>query len=82
MNISFSYFGVPIPSLTHEKQALELPSGATIDQLMGLIDETLDESADGLLTKATFLVNKMGAKRDCVLHDGDDVIILFPIGGG
>lgn len=37
MMIHFSYFGVPLASLTHEKQALELPSGATIDQLMGRI---------------------------------------------
>lgn len=82
MIISFSYFGVPIPSLTHEKQEIELPPGATIGQLMDVIDQTLEESAEGLLDKATFLVNKMGAKRDTVLNDGDDVIILFPIGGG
>lgn len=82
MIIHFSYFGVPIPSLTHEKKELELPNSITIEELMNIIGEKLDESEEGLLTKATFLVNKMGAKRDRVLHDGDDVIIMFPIGGG
>ena len=82
MIISYSYFGVPIPSLSHEKQEVELAIGATIDQLMDIISEGIEESSSEMLQKATFLVNKMGAKRDNVLNEGDELIILYPIGGG
>ncbi|WP_042462735.1 MoaD/ThiS family protein [Neobacillus dielmonensis] len=82
MIIHYYYFGVPIPSLTHEKQAVEIPSGTTIDQLMKVIGETIEDSASEFLNKASFLVNKMGAKREAVLKDGDEVVILYPIGGG
>lgn len=82
MNINYSYFGVPIPSLSPEKKELELPTGATIDQLMDLIGEEMEESSTEMLKKATFLVNKIGAKRNSVLNESDEIIILYPIGGG
>ena len=82
MIINYSYFGVPIPSLTHEKQEMELPTGANIDRLMNLISEGIEEASSEMLQKATFLVNKTGAKRDYILNDGDEIIILYPIGGG
>lgn len=82
MNILYSYFGVPIPSLSHEKQGIELPTDATIDQLMDLIGEEMEESSIEMLKRATFLVNKIGAKRNTVLNDRDEIIILYPIGGG
>jgi molybdopterin converting factor small subunit len=80
--ISYSYFGVPVPPLTHEKQEILMPLGSTINELMETICEGIEESSNELLKKATFLVNKTGAQRNFVLNDGDEVIIMHPIGGG
>lgn len=82
MKVQYSYFGVPMPSLTHVKQEVELPTGATVDQLMNVINEIIQDNTGELLSKATFLVNKTGAKRDSVLNEGDEIIIMYPIGGG
>jgi molybdopterin converting factor small subunit len=80
--IQYSYFGVPVPPLTHEKQAVELPVNATIDQFMDIINEKIDDPTGKLLDEATFVVNNIGAMRETVLHDADKVIIMHAIAGG
>lgn len=82
MIVQYCYFGVPIPPLTHETQTAELPADSTIERFMETINTTIDDTNGNLLEEATFMVNKMGATRETVLHHGDEVIIMHAIGGG
>lgn len=82
MIIKLRYFGIPIASLSHELQQIELPPNTTIEQLLKLISKKIENRDDELLKSATFLVNKAKAEKYTVLNDGDEIIILVSIGGG
>ncbi|WP_077212010.1 MoaD/ThiS family protein [Bacillus dakarensis] len=82
MKVIYRYFGVPVPVLTDEKKEIEIGIGSTIDELMNVLCADMEEASSEMLQKATFLVNNIGAKRETVLNDNDEIIILNPIGGG
>lgn len=82
MVIKFSYFGISTPILSQEKQEIELPAGATVEQLVYSISDRVEDAVSEILSAASFIVNNIGAAKDTVLHDEDDVIILYAIGGG
>jgi molybdopterin converting factor small subunit len=82
MNVQVNFFTIDIPNL---KEAVDftLQDGATINTLLQACatDERVNVKYDNLKI-ASFLVNKVSAKIDKVLHDGDKVIILRPFAGG
>lgn len=82
MNIKFSYFGINTPILSKVKQEIELPTGATIEKLVDSMSDRVEDSAIDILESASFMINSIGAKKDAVLNDNDDVIIMYAIGGG
>jgi sulfur carrier protein ThiS len=77
--IKIKYFGVETTSLP---LTIELPENSTIEILLDYISEIINDSIDSLLRSAVFLVNKSRADKETVLHDKDEVHILYILGGG
>lgn len=78
MKIKLKYFGfgqAPLPEF------MELAEGTTIEGLIQLIKDQLEAPLEYLST-STFLVNNSKADRNTILKDGDEVLILHPLGGG
>ena len=82
LKIKLKHFGIPASKLNGANQEIQLPSDATIQQLIDVISNKAGYSESDMLKYATFLVNKSYAKNDTVLNDGDEVLILYTIGGG
>jgi molybdopterin converting factor small subunit len=82
MLITVKYFGTPIANLGTEAKHIELPAAATIEQLLCLINEKLEDKDRRLLEAATFMVNKARADRNTELKHGDEVLIMHSLAGG
>jgi molybdopterin converting factor small subunit len=80
--VKFKYFGIPIAALSRQAQQVELPFGATVEQLLNSISDKADGWIDELIQAATFLVNESKAEKHTVLNDGDEVIIMYTMAGG
>lgn len=78
MKIKLKYFGFGQASLP---EFMELAEGTTIEGLIQLIKDQLEAPLE-YLTTSTFLVNNSKADKDTILKDGDEVLILHPLGGG
>ncbi|HHX75457.1 MAG TPA: MoaD/ThiS family protein [Firmicutes bacterium] len=82
MIVKLKAFGLASYYMREDLDSVELPAGATINDLLDAVLIT-DKGRDlSLLSAATFLVNKKSTGRDTVLHDGDEVIFLLPLAGG
>jgi len=80
--IKLKYYGVNPALCGHEPQQVELPAYSTIEQLVNIISDKIQDPVDVLLQSAVFLVNKSNAKKNTTLADGDEVFILYGIAGG
>jgi molybdopterin converting factor small subunit len=82
MNVQVKFFAIDIP---HLKEAVDftLHDGASVNTLLQACatDERVNVKYDNLKI-ASFLVNKVHAKIDKLLHDGDKILILRPFAGG
>lgn len=74
--------GVAKAYLQRELENVELPEGATIENLLEAITIKKDNVDLSLLDVATFLVNREPAPRKTILKDGDEVIIMLRLVGG
>lgn len=63
-------------------QTLELAEGAAITQLLDNIQNREGNNANSILSMSVFLVNKVRADQSTILKDGDEVMIMFFLGGG
>jgi len=63
------------------RQSMELPEGATVRDVLNSI---LDESGQALSRDylPVLLVNQDKASLETNLKDGDEVYLLYPLGGG
>lgn len=82
MKIKLKYFGVSTVMIGHESKQVELPDNSTIEHLIYKIHDEINDPVDVILKAAVFLVNKSKANKDTVLHDGDELLILYTLGGG
>ncbi len=82
MKIKVKYFGIPMANLGPEANCLELPADATVEQLLYLISDKMEDQDKELLDAATFMVNRTRAKKHTVLTDGDEVVIMYLLAGG
>ncbi|MGD9567868.1 MAG: MoaD/ThiS family protein [Sedimentibacter sp.] len=77
MKIKIKYYGIN----SNLPLNIELPEDSTVeDALYGIIDKTNDSLET--IVSSVFLVNKSRAKKDTVLNDGDELLILYMLGGG
>jgi molybdopterin converting factor small subunit len=61
-------------------RAFEVPEGATVGQV---IERLKAEAADGAeWPRPVVIVNQAAAGWDTPLKDGDEVLVLWPLGGG
>nr|MBC7243985.1 molybdopterin converting factor subunit 1 [Chloroflexota bacterium] len=81
MKIKVRFFAAMREAIGRTQMELELPSGATVQQLMSQIAEQyplLRSSLDATL----IAVNRKYAFPQAELHDADEVAFLPPVGGG
>jgi molybdopterin converting factor subunit 1 len=64
------------PQLEHE-----LPSGSRVRDLMGSLERTYPELSPRL-SSVRSAVNRSYVPQDSELHDGDEVALVPPVGGG
>ena len=80
MKITIGFFSFSAQAGTAES-VLELPEGATMAALAGVLREqhpALFPQAE----RALYLVNHQASTRDTLLKDGDRILMLQILGGG
>ena len=81
MRVRVLFFGSLKEITGHAEEALEVPTGATLEDVFRLYaerHETLQERRSSTL----FARNREFARGDAVLADGDEVAFLPPVSGG
>jgi len=78
LKIRLKYIGL---GETNLPKYLELPEGTDIEGLIHFLKDRIEAPLEYLF-KSTFLVNNSKAHMNTVLKDGDEVLILHPLGGG
>jgi MoaE-MoaD fusion protein len=79
MQVSVLFFGVLKDLLSSSGEAVTLPEGATVAQLMEQLRDGVGHPVWSALAVA---VNREYAAASAVLHEGDEVALLPPVSGG
>jgi molybdopterin converting factor subunit 1 len=79
MKVDVRFFAASRELLGTGKLAWELPVGATVQTLVEALYEAYPRLCSARLR---FAVNSTYASLDTVLHDGDEVACIPPVGGG
>ncbi|NLY39490.1 MAG: MoaD/ThiS family protein [Firmicutes bacterium] len=82
MRVTVKFFGFPSAFGRDNAKTFALPEGATIAQLLAVIKAEAGPDLDAFAQKSSVVVNQARAERDTVLHDGDEVMLMFTLGGG
>ena len=75
MLVNFKSMGVPIKGMNKDGIDMELSQGSTIEDLINLLSEDLDDGSLKLLNSANFLLNGISVDLYKELEDGDKLII-------
>ena len=63
-----------------QPRAIEVPDGATVGEV---VQQLKAQAADGAnWPRPVVIVNQTAAAWDTPLKDGDEVLVLWPLGGG
>jgi molybdopterin synthase catalytic subunit len=81
MQVRVLFFGLLRDLAGRQVELVELPSGATVADLLNRFGETVPRFA-GLLSAVAVSVNQEYAARSVELHNGDEVALLPPVSGG
>jgi molybdopterin converting factor subunit 1 len=81
VRIQVLYFAVFRERLGRDGEAIELPDGAALPQLVAALEER-HESVRALRGKYRLAVNQTFAAGDEALGDGDEVALIPPVAGG
>ena len=81
MNITVKYHGIIGDMLSRKSQRIEVPDGATIDDLFAQLTEA-DDRAQAVLKQTRAFIDGKQADRAAPLSDGAEVIFMRPIAGG
>jgi molybdopterin converting factor subunit 1 len=81
MLVKVLYFGTLKDLFVSEHDPVDLPEGATVDDLLSLLRSRTSKQSDIWRTLAV-AVNREYAGRTTVLHEGDEVALLPPVSGG
>ena len=79
MQVRVLFFGVLKDLLSSSGEAVTLPEGATVAQLM---EHLRNGGAHPVWSALAVAVNREYAAASAVLHDGDEVALLPPVSGG
>ncbi|HEY3988910.1 MAG TPA: molybdenum cofactor biosynthesis protein MoaE [Acidobacteriaceae bacterium] len=88
MQVRVLYFGVLKDLLASSGEAVTLPEGATVAELMerlrnGVgIPDRAGSAGDPVWSALAIAVNREYANRSVILRDGDEVALLPPVSGG
>ena len=82
MRVTVKFFGFTAVFGRDNARTLELPEGATVAQLLAVIKEEAGPGVDAFLKKSSVVVNRGPGGRAYHLHDGDEVMLMFTLGGG
>jgi molybdopterin synthase catalytic subunit len=79
MQVRVLFFGVLKDLLSSSGEAVRLPEGATVAQL---VEQLRKSEAHPVWSALAVAVNREYAPASAVLHDGDEVALLPPVSGG
>ncbi len=80
MRVRVLFFGMLKEALGRSEDVLQLPSGATVADLLAQYGER--RGVRPLLDAVAVSVNQEYARREVPLHDDDEVALLPPVSGG
>lgn len=60
---------------------MDLPDGSRVDDAMSML-ATREPALATHLSRAATAVNRAYARRDAILHDGDELALIPPVSGG
>jgi molybdopterin converting factor subunit 1 len=81
MKVKIRFFAAPREALQRGEVEQELPSGATVAELVQALVQSYPVLAP-YMGRAKVAINQKYAAPDTVLHEGDEVACLPPVGGG
>jgi len=81
MRIDVLYFGTLKDLFALEREAMDVPDGATVEVLLRLLRARTSKQNDIWRTLAV-AVNREYGSLATVLHEGDEVALLPPVSGG
>ncbi|MDY6825575.1 MAG: MoaD/ThiS family protein [Bacillota bacterium] len=82
MKIKVKFFGIASVYFGSDIKQMEIPEGSAIAELLEVIARDWENGAKDFLQRATFVVNQSRADRSTLLNNGDEVMIMFTMGGG
>jgi molybdopterin converting factor subunit 1 len=81
MRVRVLYFAILKDVFGCEREELELPVGATVSELLGVLGRR-GVSAGKVWGSIAVAVNQEYALAGVVLNDGDEIALLPPVSGG
>ncbi len=81
MNIRIRFFASLRVITGQSEESLALHEGATIGDVRELLVERFPR-LQAILERCVYAVNRSYAPADTVLHEGDELVFIPPMGGG
>lgn len=81
MKVKVKFFAAPREALQRGEVEQELPSGATVAELVQALVQSYPVLAP-YMSRAKVAINQKYATPEAVLREGDEVACLPPVGGG
>ena len=81
MNVRLRYFAGAREATGLDAEELDLADGTSIEALLETLIAQHPKVAD-IAPSLRFAVGASFAERDHVLHDGDEIALIPPVGGG
>lgn len=81
MRVTVLYFGILKDLFASEREAIDLPDGATVDSLVSFLRAQTSKQSEVWRTLAV-AVNQEYAALSTTLREGDEVALLPPVSGG
>ncbi len=82
MRVNVLYFAMLKDIFGREREAVELPEGATLLMLVDMLRAKGGAAAGRVWDAMAVAVNQEYARLDVVLREGDEVALLPPVSGG
>jgi molybdopterin converting factor subunit 1 len=81
MSVQVRYFAALRETTGRDVETLQLPAGATVVQIRGVLVERYP-ALSTLLPRCAVAINRSYAAGEAILNDGDELAFIPPLGGG